>query len=280
MNDKIELLSSIETINEMANSQMRMSLSPRKLRELEFHDQHRDSAIEKKLNPDVYEKLYGNKKYYITTTDSQKYLDSWIERHSKRKVFLDYACGNGNTAIKAARYGAKLSVGIDISSISILNARELAKKAGVEKNTRFVQADVENTGLPAGSIDTVLCSGMLHHVDLSYALPELRRILAPGGKMLALESLNYNPAITLYRHMTPQMRTEWEKSHILSLKDLNFAKRFFDLGEIRYWHILGIASTHVPFLRNYLAFADRILTRVPLVKLLSWMFSFELIRRT
>ena len=38
------------------------------------------------------------------------------------------------------------------------------------------------------------------------------------------------------------MRTEWEKAHILSLKDVRFARRFFTVGEVRFWHILSILA--------------------------------------
>ena len=125
--------------------------------------------------------------------------------------------------IRAAKAGAELSLGFDISSVSVENAREASKEYD---NVRFFQADAENTQLPDNSIDRVICSGMLHHLDLSYAFPELRRILKPGGKILAVEALNYNPAIKLYRMLTPSMRTEWEKAHILSLRDITFAKDF------------------------------------------------------
>jgi len=69
---------------------------------------------------------------------------------------------------------------------------------------------------------------MLHHLDSSYIFPELRRILVPGGRILAIESLDYNPFTKLYRHTTPSMRTDWEKNHVLSLFDVAFAKQFYD----------------------------------------------------
>ena len=46
-----------------------------------------------------------------------------------------------------------------------------------------------------------MCCGMLHHLDLSYAFPELRRILSLEGKILAIEALDYNPIIKLYRNI-------------------------------------------------------------------------------
>lgn len=132
--------------------------------------------------------------------------------------------------------------------------------------------------MPDGSVDAIICSGMLHHLDLSYAFPELRRILAPGGRILAVEALDYNPAIKLYRRLTPAMRTEWEKAHILSLADLRFASRFFNIGEIRYWHILGIAAPHLGPLAPVVHAVDRVLEKVPYAQRLSWIFTFELLK--
>lgn len=252
------------------------NLSERKRRELEFHDRDRDRSKIKDMDSDTYERFYGNKKYYEATGLSKRYADDWIRTHAPGKVFLDYACGNGENAIKAARAGAKLSIGLDISPVSVANARADAASAGVTANTVFVQADAEDTRLPDESIDVVTCHGMLHHLDLSYAFPELRRILAPGGRILAVEALDYNPAIKLYRALTPDMRTEWEKAHILSLKDVRFASRFFAIGEIRYWHITSIIGPHARPLMPLLNMVDGILTRIPLVRLLAWIFTFEL----
>jgi ubiquinone/menaquinone biosynthesis C-methylase UbiE len=252
------------------------SLNDRKRKELEFHDRDRDREKIKQLDQDTYERFYGNKKYYSATEASKRYVDEWIRRNVPGKVFLDYACGNGVNAIKAAQWGAGLSIGIDISSVSVDNATNDAKAAGI-MNAVFVQADAENTQLQDRSVDVIMCSGMLHHLDLSYAFPELRRILAPGGKILCLEALDYNPLIKLYRILTPEMRTEWEKAHILSLKDVRFAERFFDLGETRYWHILSIASPHMKALAPLLHAMDSILTKLPLVQLMAWIFTFELL---
>lgn len=251
-------------------------LSERKRTELEFHDRDRDRSKIKDLDQDTYERFYGNKKYYEATGLSKRYVDEWIRSAAPGKVFLDYACGNGQNAIKAALAGAKLAIGLDISPVSIANARADAAAAGVSANTYFVQADAEDTRLPDSSVDVVTCTGMLHHLDLSYTFPELRRILAPGGRILAVEALDYNPAIKLYRALTPEMRTEWEKAHILRLRDLRFARRFFDLGEVRYWHILSIVGPHMRRLLPLLDALDRILTRVPLLRLMAWIFTFEL----
>jgi ubiquinone/menaquinone biosynthesis C-methylase UbiE len=240
-----ELKKHLDQINAISNQEWMNGLNERKIKELEFHNRDRDRAKIETLPQDTFDKFYGNKKFYSTVRRSTEFVDNWIREHAKGKIFLDYACGNGGNAIKAAKAGASLSIGFDISDVSVNNAMLDAKKSGLE-NTYFFQADAENTQLPDDCIDTIICSGMLHHLDLSYAFPELRRILAPGGRILAVEALDYNPVIKLYRKLTPDMRTEWEKAHILSLKDVNFGSRFFDIGEIKYWHITSYAAAYFP----------------------------------
>ena len=181
MIDVEALKNRLREVEMISDQQWLDSLSERKRKELEFHDADRDTSRIESLDKDTYEKLYGNRKYYQATGLSSAYMDNWIQGNARNRVFLDYACGNGGNVIKAAKYGATLAIGLDISRVSVENAKREAEKAGVNKNTYFIQADAENTMLPDDSIDAIICSGMLHHLDLSYAFPELRRILRPGG---------------------------------------------------------------------------------------------------
>jgi ubiquinone/menaquinone biosynthesis C-methylase UbiE len=281
----------IDDIDKIGDENWKTSLNERKKKELEFHDRDRDlnhidvdgdgvgdiDALQDTVSGDTFEKFYGNRKYYSINARSVSYANEWIKREASGNIFLDFACGNGNNSRVAAESGALLSLGFDISSVSIKNARRLAKEEGLT-NTRYFQADAEDTKLPDSCIDRIVCSGMLHHLDLSYALPELRRILKPGGKILAIEALDYNPLIKLYRMLTPDMRTEWEKAHILDLKDVEFAKRFFNVENIKYWHVTGYAAGKFPVLFKPLDFADRILENIPYVQRLSCMFTFELVK--
>jgi len=281
-----ELLPILQKIDHQADPVWVESLSPRKREELEFHNQARDMEVAQDESADDFNTLHGNRKYYSTTRLSRYYMDAWMKRHVPAKVFLDYACGDGKQVIQAAKLGAALAVGIDISDLSLSYAREYAKSAGVEDRCIFIHGDCEDTGLPEACIDVVLCSGMLHHLNLDLAFSELYRILKPNGSILALEALNYNPLIKLYRRRTPAMRTAWEKEHILSVGDMKRASSFFEVGRIRYWHLCSLFAVlfrRWPKLFNValsvLDGFDQLLLRVPGVRLMSWQFSCELRRR-
>jgi len=74
------------------------------------------------------------------------------------------------------------------------------------------------------------------------------------------------------------MRTEWEKSHILSLADVELAKNYFRIGEIRYWHITSILYPHLRPLLPLFHLLDGVLTKIPLVRLMAWIFTFERVK--
>src|SRR5687768_1439815 len=125
--DVAVLRDKLAEISKITDAEWMRSLDERKRTELEFHDRDRDRQKIQDLkdhDQDTYERFYGNKKYYTATQDSKDYVDNWIKTHAPGKVFLDYACGNGDGAVKAAKAGAALAIGIDISSVSVGNARD------------------------------------------------------------------------------------------------------------------------------------------------------------
>ncbi len=255
------------------------ALSERKRREVEFHDADRIRLAE--VGQENRELSASNRKYYAVTRGISRYIDQWILERAKGGVFLDYACGEGKAAILAGGV-AQLAIGIDISPASLGLANTLANASGVGDKVVFAQADCEKTGLPDSCIDAILCSGMLHHLNLSYAAPELRRILKPGGRILAAEALNYNPLIKLYRRLTPHLRTEFEKEHILSLRDVAFLRRFFIVRSVRYWNLATLLATPLrrtaafDFALRALEGVDGCLLKIPGLAQMAWMFTFEL----
>ena len=68
--------------------------------------------------------------------------DAEAGRGEKTDVVYDLGCGDSRIVIAAAKsYGAR-GVGIDINPVRIGEAKENAKKAGVEKLVRFEENDL------------------------------------------------------------------------------------------------------------------------------------------
>jgi ubiquinone/menaquinone biosynthesis C-methylase UbiE len=254
------------------------NLEARKKAELEFHNRYRDDQVLEDLDEKSRKQLVGNRKYYAATSDAKEYVRQWVAANCRDKVVLDLACGDGALSCEAAIGGAALCIGVDLSDVSIQKAARSAREQGISDRTIFIQGDAEDTGLPDQSIDVVLCSGMLHHLDLSYAFPEIRRVLKHGGVAFGWEALAYNPLIKMYRNLTPVMRTEWEKNHILTLADLKFSGRFFKVRNVRYWTLLSLIGVFCRPLLPTLQSIDHVLLRWPLIRNLSWSFTFELHR--
>lgn len=255
------------------------SLEARKQEEAHFHDADREG------HRDEHAESTPNRRFYESATIVRDYMDKWVGRNAPGSRVLDYACGNGALSIQAARAGAALVAGIDISATSVRNAAENADQAGVGKVCHFLQRDCEDTRLRENSFDAGFCSGMLHHLDLTRAYPELHRIMAPGGRLLCVEALAYNPAIRLYRTMTPALRTEWETRHILGMREVRLAARWFEVEGPRFFLMAAPLATLLPsgtLRRAGLAAGhalDAVLTRLPLLQLWSWQFTFELVKR-
>jgi len=102
---------------------------------------------------------------------------------------LDVGCGTGTLAIAIRpRVGEGEVHGIDASPEMIEVAKEKAAKTRTEIN--FQVALIEAIPFPDGSFDLVTSSLMLHHLpdDLKRkGFGEIRRVLKPGGRFLAMD---------------------------------------------------------------------------------------------
>ena len=103
---------------------------------------------------------------------------------------LDVGCGTGTLAIAAKRHvgPAGRVYGIDASAEMIARAGKKARKAGVE--VVFKNGLAEALPFPDAHFDAVLSTIMLHHLPRNVRQQcacEIRRVLKPGGRMLAVD---------------------------------------------------------------------------------------------
>jgi SAM-dependent methyltransferase len=115
------------------------------------------------------------------------YPDEFYSRLAERGIglpdqrILDLGTGVGFLARRFARNGAKV-VGIDVSSGQIEQARRLA--VADKLNMEFLVRPAEETGLADADFDAVTASQCWLYFDKSRAIPEVKRLLRPGGVLL------------------------------------------------------------------------------------------------
>ena len=103
---------------------------------------------------------------------------------------LDVGCGTGSLAIQAKRRVGPMGAvcGIDASPEMIVRARKKVRRNAVEVN--FENAVVEKLPFADGTFDAVLSTLMLHHLGRKarqQCLSEIRRVLKPGGRAIAVD---------------------------------------------------------------------------------------------
>jgi len=100
---------------------------------------------------------------------------------------LDVACGTGLVSFAAAHAvgPAGQVLGVDLSDGMVEAARLRAVRREVP-NATFMRMDAETLALPDASFDVALCAlGLMYVPDPEQALREMRRVLKPGGRVVA-----------------------------------------------------------------------------------------------
>lgn len=130
------------------------------------------------------------------------------------KNVLEYGCGTGWITIQLAQMGARLHA-FDISNEAVKHTDKLLRGEFPDRPHDVRRMPAEALEFPDQHFDLVFGFAILHHLDLPRAMPELHRVLKPGGLACFAEPLGSNPLINAYRRSTPQFRTPDERPIIL-----------------------------------------------------------------
>lgn len=103
---------------------------------------------------------------------------------------LDFGCGDGSSAILlAAKFQAERVIGVDVSSVSIVNARN-------SNGSDVVSFLTTDDWTPDGTMDLAYVNGVFHHIDppnRQEFLLAIRRALRPKGIFALWENNPWNP---------------------------------------------------------------------------------------
>lgn len=194
----------------------------RRQKEADFHDQWAADV-------NVAETLVDETFTSVTALENQHILEQFGDLHGL--TVLDYGCGAAEGGIYLAKRGAKV-VAMDVSPGMLDLAKRLASHHGVDIETRLITSDV----IPAvdDEFDRIYGNGVLHHVPVDACMPELARILKPGGKACFIEPIPYNPIINAYRKIAASVRTEDE--HPISFDQIEgFRRDFAEVTHREFW---------------------------------------------
>lgn len=247
-----------------------MDQAERWAREREFHN-HRFS--------DDTEREVRTGRFYSAIDYGFAFYRQRAMEEARDRTVLEYGCGNASLGFDLAPIAHDV-IGIDISDVAIQDAQRIAAHRRLT-NTKFLVDNAESMRLPDRSVDVLVGSGIVHHLDIQRSMREVRRVLREGGIAIFAEPLGHNPAVNWYRARTPEMRTPDE--HPLLARDLRDMAQGFRSIKVTYFGfvapILGLISptTNPKKPLTKLVWAlDKAICRLPFIQRYAWFCVIEL----
>ncbi|RDI53347.1 class I SAM-dependent methyltransferase [Nocardia mexicana] len=149
---------------------------------------------------------------------------------------VDIGCGPGGAVAAAARRGCRVT-GVDPSPSMLRLARILVR----EKTIGWIQGSAEELPLEDGAATVAWAVATVHHwPDVTTGLAEIRRVLAPGGRLLAIERSVRADATGLASHgwTEPQARTFADLCRTAGFTDLRVDSRA--MGRYEAWAVQAL----------------------------------------
>ena len=117
---------------------------------------------------------------YVPTTPEAVKAMLTLAGVANGDVVYDLGCGDGRIVIAAAKSFGAHGVGIDINPMRIAEAKENARRAGVEELVRFEENDLFDADIHEASVVTLF---LLQNVNLRLR-PKLQK-LKPGTRIVS-----------------------------------------------------------------------------------------------
>jgi SAM-dependent methyltransferase len=103
---------------------------------------------------------------------------------SPGEVLVDVACGRGGPGMWVARELGVDLIGVDFSATAVAQASARRPLFGLTESATFVVGRLEDTGLPAGGADALMCIDAIQFgAPPAAATAEVSRVLRRGGRV-------------------------------------------------------------------------------------------------
>jgi len=177
------------------------STSERVDRERRFHDALILSGKASIATKEWWETPGGRVRLSRRLSLLQQSLPDLTPPRTRHRVLV-IGCGDGEW-VNAISAFAEV-VGVDVSPEIVANAnRHLRHPAAATVEV----GDAHRLNYADGTFDACFANSTLHHLDLHVAIPEIRRILRPGGRLIAGEPNRTNPLVwRMYRNSENRRR--------------------------------------------------------------------------
>ena len=238
-----------------------MALTNKNIREKEFHNKLHSK------NTGRFENIF-----YKAISNAWEDFFDYLKLNAKNSVILDYGCGIGPVISKVIEFNPKKIIGIDISDISISNAKK--KLSGLSNKIELLVDNCEKTNFNSDTFDIVYGLGIIHHLQTRRCINEISRILKHNGVLLFIEPLGTNPIINFYRKLTPKSRSKDE--HPLIEEDFRLIRESFNEVKLKYYGFLTLIffpfykSTTNSFFFKLLIFLDQFLFKIKIFRIFAW----------
>ncbi len=176
----------------------------------------------------------------------EHYFSSTFARFARKRIkglILEVGCGTAQCSLKIRVKGIDI-IGADFSA----SALQLAKKYSAQNQlVKFVVTDAFNLPFSENTFDAVWSVGLLEHFEKpSLALAEMRRVVKPKGKVIAIVPYRAGLlGILNYGYKKLGKEWIWEDENPMGVDDLY---RFFEQAHLRNIRIKRMYDTFLMFL--------------------------------
>jgi ubiquinone/menaquinone biosynthesis C-methylase UbiE len=166
-------------------------------------------------------------------------------------TILDYGCGPGWTTLFLATKAERVNA-FDISAGQIGVLNQYIRYNNIPNIIPLV-ADGTRIPYQDQTFDYVFGNAILHHIPLEECLPEIHRVLKPGGRAAFCEPFAENPFINLFRYLKHHFVEKFLGSdRPLKYADFSTFQKYFSSVEFIESSFIGYRSPRLKILDNFL----------------------------